>query len=402
MKNKTRCAKSQRFIKSGFSSTSTPTLSYWEKNSFLSGVDVLLIGSGIVGLNAAIALKKQAPQLKVTILEKGVLPAGASTRNAGFACFGSMTELLDDIDQNGEEAMLQLVEKRWKGLQRLLQITGREAIRYQPTGGYELFLPEQEAAYRKCLDHRAALNKALASIIGVEEVFEVRNDQLSDMGFGRVKQLLYNRAEGQVDTGELMRALLTLARQHGVELFNGCGVDRVEDNETHVRVICANGWQIEARKVLVCTNGFASQLLPHLLVEPARNQVLITHPVDHLPFEGCFHYDRGYFYFRNVGNRVLLGGGRHLAKAEEKTTEFQTTPYIQKALTTLLEEVILPNQNCRIEKGWTGIMGVGPQKAPIVEAVSPNVFAAVRLGGMGVALGSLIGEEGAGLVLEKM
>ncbi len=71
-------------------------LSYWERESFFKHIDVAVIGSGIVGLAAAIHLKKIAPKLQVAILERGVLPVGASTRNAGFSCFGSMTELLDD------------------------------------------------------------------------------------------------------------------------------------------------------------------------------------------------------------------------------------------------------------------------------------------------------------------
>ena len=38
-------------------------------------------------------------------------------------------------------------------------------------------------------------------------------------------------------------------------------------------------------------------------------------------------------------------------------------------------------------------MGVGKQKSPIVKQVSNSIFCGVRLGGMGVALGSLVGKE---------
>ena len=37
-------------------------------------------------------------------------------------------------------------------------------------------------------------------------------------------------------------------------------------------------------------------------------------------------------------------------------------------------------------------MGVGKEKKPIIDFVSKNVLAAVRMGGMGVAIGSLVGE----------
>ena len=38
-------------------------------------------------------------------------------------------------------------------------------------------------------------------------------------------------------------------------------------------------------------------------------------------------------------------------------------------------------------------MGVGSQKKAIVKQLSSHVFCGVRLGGMGIAIGSLIGKE---------
>ena len=64
----------------------------------------------------------------------------------------------------------------------------------------------------------------------------------------------------------------------------------------------------------------------------------------------------------------------------------------------LLKNVILPNQNFQIAHRWSGIMGIGSSKKPIVTQLSENVFCGVRLGGMGVAIGSLIGKELADLI----
>ena len=65
-------------------------LSYWEKQSLLQ-YDHIVLGSGIVGLSAAISLKERQPQARVLVLERALLPTGASTKNAGFACIGSLT-----------------------------------------------------------------------------------------------------------------------------------------------------------------------------------------------------------------------------------------------------------------------------------------------------------------------
>ncbi|RYZ47414.1 MAG: FAD-binding oxidoreductase, partial [Sphingobacteriales bacterium] len=65
-------------------------LSYWEKTSFLH-YDHIVIGSGIVGLSTALELRGRFPSSRILVLERGLLPTGASSRNAGFACMGSVT-----------------------------------------------------------------------------------------------------------------------------------------------------------------------------------------------------------------------------------------------------------------------------------------------------------------------
>ena len=103
-------------------------------------------------------------------------------------------------------------------------------------------------------------------------------------------------------------------------------------------------------------------------------------------------------YFRNIENRILFGGGRNLDFKTEETTEMELTQLVQNKLQQLLKTVILPNQSFEIDHRWSGIMGMGKQKKPIIKAVSENVFCGVRLGGMGVAIGSSIGKQLASFV----
>src|SRR5271154_267438 len=93
-------------------------LSFWEKQSLLN-YDIIIIGSGIVGLSTAISIKEKAPRKRIMVLERAVLPTGASTKNAGFACIGSLTEILDDLKKMSEDEVLQLVDLRLKGLLKL-------------------------------------------------------------------------------------------------------------------------------------------------------------------------------------------------------------------------------------------------------------------------------------------
>jgi gamma-glutamylputrescine oxidase len=133
--------------------------------------------------------------------------------------------------------------------------------------------------------------------------------------------------------------------------------------------------------------------VPDLDVEPARGQILMTSEIPNLNWKGTFHYDEGFYYFRNLGNRVLLGGARNQAFGEERTYDLNTSENIQTALEHFLHEKILPVTPFTIEYRWSGIMGVSNEKMPVVKQLSEQIFCAVRMGGMGVALAPIIGEK---------
>jgi glycine/D-amino acid oxidase-like deaminating enzyme len=200
----------------------------------------------------------------------------------------------------------------------------------------------------------------------------------------------------------MMVALESRAQKLGVQLLYGCSIKNVVQNSKITGVVLENCISIESNKVLVCTNGFAKELLPELDVVPARAQVLVTSRIENLKIKGSFHFDEGYYYFRNIDDRILFGGGRNLDFEGERTNEFGNTPIIMNRLKQMLDEMILPNQKYTIDYTWSGIMAFGENKSPIVKQAAPNIYCAVRLGGMGVAIGSLVGSEAVELMLESV
>lgn len=367
-------------------------VSFWEQESFYNNIDCAIIGSGIVGLSAAIELKSRYPNKKVVVLERGFLPSGASTKNAGFACFGSPTEILDDLIKMSEDEVFSVIENRWNGLLNLRTLLSDESLGFEQLGSCELFKKEDEVIYQKTIERLNYLNDFLRPIFK-EDVFVCKDELIEKFGFEGIEHIIYNQFEGQIDTGKAMKSLLKLAQEKGVEIINGIEVKSVHQKADKV-VIELNEFNLEVSNVIVATNGFAKQLLPELSVEPARAQVLITAPIEGLKLKGTFHYEQGYYYFRNVGNRVLFGGGRNLDFETENTSEFKLTSIIQNKLEQLLQDVILPyKKDIKIEMRWVGIMGVGDSKTTIVKQLDENIYCAVRMGGMGIAIGSLIGKE---------
>jgi gamma-glutamylputrescine oxidase len=366
-------------------------LSYWERKHFIDKPDFCIVGSGIVGLATAIFIKQQNAKSEVVVIEKGFLPDGASTKNAGFCCFGSVSELVDDMNKWPLQAVLDLAIKRFCGLRLLRDLVGDKNLVYENSGGYEIFT--QRSDFERYLAKSVELNTAFEGEIG-KNVYTNASNIIGDFGFSGIAGMIKNNFEGQVDTGCMIKSLMELARSIGIKIYFGLEVLSFEDTKTNVIVHTQQDFDFTCGKLVITTNGFARKLLPELDVKPARAQVLITKPLANLKFKGSFHYKEGYYYFRNVGNdRVLFGGGRNLDFSTEFTYENGLTDLVQNKLETLLKEVILPRQNFEVDMRWSGIMGVGDEKKTIVKEISANVLCGVRMGGMGVALGSLVGRE---------
>lgn len=373
-------------------------LSIWEKESFIQ-YDYIIAGSGIVGLSTALSIKELEPNASVLILERGLLPSGASTRNAGFACIGTVGEKLHDIKLMGEENVLQLMLKRWEGLQLLRKRVGDKNMDFENLGGYELVLQHETFDY----DAMHRLNHLLSDTFK-EPVYAEDYAGINRFGLNgsAVKTLIKNRLDGQLHSGKMLNKLIDLCQQNQIRIITGANITRFEEANNLLSVQVTSSFTSEltftCNQLAVCTNAFTKELLPEVDVTPGRGQVLITSPIDGLSLQGTFNFDEGYYYFRNFGNRILFGGGRNLDFEKEKTTAFELNPQIQEKLECYLSEIIAPGKKYQITDRWTGIMGFGKEKLPEVKRISQRISIGVKLNGMGVALGSKIGHELARIV----
>ncbi len=367
-------------------------LSFWERKTYFEEIDFLIVGAGIVGFSTALELRKKHPKAKILVVERGYLPSGASSKNAGFACFGSVTELLDDLSHIPEEQVWSTVEMRWQGLQNLRKLIGDKNLDLQMNGSWDLLLPSEQHKIEEIDDKLSYLNQQIEQITNEKLVYAKDDHSAQQFGFKNIATTYSNRLEGQIDTGKMIIKFHQLATENSILSLYGIEILALQSNLYNVSIQSNIGY-FKAKNVLITTNGFARQFLPNRDIDPARAQVLVTSPIEDLKVKGTFHYQQGYYYFRNVGDRILLGGGRNIDFEKEKTTELAVTEEITIALHSLLRDVILPETEFNIEYHWAGIMGVGKTKAPIIEPLGSNIAVGVRLGGMGVAIGSLVGKK---------
>lgn len=362
-------------------------LSFWEREHFLK-YDLVVIGAGIVGLSVAVQYAIKYPKKRVLVLERGLFPSGASSKNAGFACFGSLTEILDDLNNLSETEVSDLVKRRFSGLNAIRGFFGDELLGYQASGGYELITDNEIEALFK-IDY---INQLLFPIFQ-RDVFEIIRD-VKCFGFGpKVKVIIKNHFEGELNSGMFLEALWKRSQVLGVKILTGAEVLSLELNEKTISVSnLVSGRSpviFEAQQIAVCTNAFTKALIPDLDINPGRGLILLSRPLEReLPWSGSFHYDKGYVYFRKVnGNRLMIGGGRNVDFEGEQTDQFGINSKVKSYLLRLIDEEILPNVKFELEMEWTGIMAFGYTKRPLIRMLAQDVSIGVRLGGMGVAIG---------------
>ncbi|MCB0738199.1 MAG: FAD-binding oxidoreductase [Bacteroidetes bacterium] len=354
--------------------------SFWQIQELNKNYDLTIVGAGFTGLHTAIAFKRKYPKASVLIVDQGLGVNAASNRNAGFACFGSPTELLANYQHLGRDAALTMAQKRREGIEFLAHTYGK-ACDYVPVTSHELFL-DAKHDFEHVVSELKLLNADLKSVGFATETFKPSlNAQLE------INQIEIC-GEGQLNPAKLHNALLDNCRAVGIQFCNAKFIDHqlLQDD---IAVELEGGMIIKTTALVLATNGFSNTTN----IKPARAQVLITEPIYNLQLEGNYHFDKGYYYLRNVGDRVLFGGGRNLDFETETTTDLSLNEFIQSHLENLLRNKLLQNVPFQIAHKWAGIMGIRQDGTPKVEVLGNHIFRIEGMSGMGVALSPVLAQE---------
>jgi gamma-glutamylputrescine oxidase len=360
----------------------SPGFSWWELRGWFGDLDALVVGGGLVGMTAAMHMKAQRPEARIAIIDRQPLGGGGSTRNAGFACFGSPSELAEDVQTLGEARTAQLVAMRWRGLQELRQAWGDEALGYKESGSVELFTHADHLKHVEAWLPR--LNAMLAPVLGEPPFHLVASGSLP--GIRKDTGMVASPLEGLLDTAQTIQTMRRALMERDIPFLPGLPMTSLETGGRGWRIGTPAG-VVESRQVLLATNALAAQWLD-LDVHPVDNHVLVSAPLPDLTLTHTVHHDRGYVYARRVEDRLLIGGGRQWGLDAQGVVE-ALTAWAQ----THLHAQFTPAHH------WVGTLGVGQERWPIVNTPARGLHVGVRMGGMGVAIGGLVGRQLAELAL---
>ena len=160
-------------------------ISFGEKKSFIN-YDLIVIGGGLTGMFCALSFINKKPKSKVLILERGIFPSGASTKNAGFATFGSLSEIISDNKTLSDNSVFNLVEKRVLGLELLKKTIPKSNLNIKNYGGYELI-------FKSNFDLEMFIEKynSLIGGIGADQIHRLKHKKLHSEKVPPMQQVIF-------------------------------------------------------------------------------------------------------------------------------------------------------------------------------------------------------------------
>jgi glycine/D-amino acid oxidase-like deaminating enzyme len=325
--------------------------------------EVEIVGAGITGMSAALTFA--AAGQRVRVHDARSVAEGASGRNGGFALRGGAMPYFRAREWLGAERAAEYWLLTEEHLDRLAEVAG-DALRR--TGSLRLAADGEER------DELRTEFEALG-----EDGFEA--EWRTGLVGGRFPAAIFHPGDAAIQPARLVRRLAQRAAAAGVGIVENHRVGSLDE--------------LEAEHVLVATDGYPSGLLGALdgLIIPTRGQMLATEPIPQ-PLFACPHYGRhGFDYWQQTPDgRILAGGFRDFALDSEFTADEVTTPPIQGALESFVEELV--GRRVEITHRWAGIFGFVLDLLPVVGRVpdSDRVWVAGGYSGHGNVLGFLCGD----------
>lgn len=372
-------------------------LSYWEQDLFSRKYDLIIVGAGFSGMATAFFMKEHRPDWKILVLDKAVQQRAASSRNAGLACISSLSELMEDVAEYGWDNVLRLIEWRWKGLEYIKEEFDHGKIAYKRVPSGEVFIKDAAFPSEKYLQHIDEANYKLKDILGLSYY------QLEDQLPAHIKAgeaYISHAEEGQLHPARLLKAWTEKCRSMHIEILEACEVFDYKTGPKGDYTVASEMGKICTKRILFCTNGktIPAQSMTDLKV--VSNLVLVSKPFEKLDWQANLHAESGYLYARNIGDRILVGGGRHLLDSNEQLdpSEVQKDKLRAYLKRFACEHLTNVPQQWESEFEWLGYLGTGSVKEPIMKATDNNIFVLGRLSGMGVALSSYLGKQMAKMI----
>ena len=331
--------------------------------------DVIIIGGGLIGLTCALKLAKN--NVKVTIFEKDVCGAGASSYSLGVLAYPS--PLRTTNFHKVHRISLKMTESFYKEIEEESKVK----IDYWRLGTLEIIPgPDQYKQAMQEVDYTNSpecdADTPKLEIIPPQELIKIEpNIKITEFG------ALYAKASARISVDKTIEATKQACHLNGVTIKEHTPVkELIIENQKVLGVILENGEKVFSQNVLIAsgawsgTYGEEAEYYAHM--EGIRGQALEVQS-DMKLANHIIKYNKGYII-------PSLGDTYGIGSTTEKNVGFDNSATVNGfiEILTRAKETLPCIENARIKRFWAGLRPAGRDRKPHIGKVPTidNLFVA--------------------------
>lgn len=315
--------------------------------------DVAISGGGLIG--GAIALELARAGLHI-----GIFDRQEPGQEASWAGAGILSPAPENPGMIPAVPLCKTSLELYPEFVALVEDISNQEVGFRPKGTLEALFSSnarEELSTLIAVHHGLGLK---AEAIRAEDARELEPALSEEVEAGILRP-----DEASVDNRALTRAVLEAARRSGAEIFPGCQVNAIRNEEgkdSRCAGLILKNERVQARWTVVAAGCFSSQIQgveKYAPVRPAKGQV-ISLRAEELKIERVLWSEKIYLVPRNDG-RILAGATIEYVGFDKETTAGS----IEKILSAAIE--LAPGlAAARIEEMWAGLRPDSPDHLPIL------------------------------------
>jgi glycine/D-amino acid oxidase-like deaminating enzyme len=326
-------------------------------------VDAAIIGGGLTGLSAALALARRGAS--VMVLEAGRIVGEASGRNGGQCNNGLPHDFTGLVQRFGLERARAFYRAYSAAVDTVERIVRDESIECDFQRRGRIKLAAKPAHFDQLVRTHDALRAHVDADVRLVTPECIRDEVGSDAFYGGLIQA----TSAQLHPGKFGVGLAEAASRSGARIYESAAVTALERLSTDAYRITSTRGTVEATQVLLATG--TTSVGPfgwfRRRMAPVGSFIVVTEPLERALLDRLLPTRRSYVTSKNIGNyfratpdnRLLFGGRARFAMSNPRSDE-KSGRVLRAALAQAFPEL----RGVRIDYCWGGLVDMTADRLP--------------------------------------